>query len=613
MKIRTTLWLIAIVGCSALGIWQRQNLSIFWREYNAFWRYYDYRNDSIVYHKPLIPENIARDDPEAATIAEKILGYHEQDERLLSAAEGLVKYPLNEFLLGEFAAFISDNSAYDPNLRLRVAKRLVSLNPEKPFYHYFLADALLARGNNINLVLNAVEHGNRCSDYNIPYDRYKQRVIDVMEKAKLSRIDIRRLDYERLEPSPSYLDRNLISFAAASFADGDNLVGTRICDAVYEMQRKHVLAGNLRAIALNNLNLMSSPISFGHWYNPEGLELQRIELSKDRARENRLRLCARIPENLLADSEKPYVRRQTGINDERKSNSAIVAIMLAPYFGRMFVSVGLAILILALFCLADGYVKSEKVGLVKTLMFAFACLVFFLVARGIFVRLALGDICCCSFYTEMLHPPKIALNVLRNEPILAVIFLAVPAAGLLFLQISRKGRWWVRAIFLAAVTAGCFGVLVLAEYLKYEQLFLDDLIEPIIIIIVIIIAFAEVVLTIIARWLSRWKIVWLAAAASLFGSLSIAAQGYFYLEFLVMLLFILFSATTIVGPSLKDKSPIVSLLTLFGTDTQQVIVRVKCLKLVAPFIVVYWLIFVGLMPASAYRINSEVITSHFIT
>jgi hypothetical protein len=239
-------------------------------------------------------------------------------------------------------------------------------------------------------------------------------------------------------------------------------------------------------------------------------------------------------------------------------------------------------------------------------MFAFACIVFFLIARGIFVRLASGDGCCCSSYTSMLHPSKLALNALRYEPILVLIFLVVPVAGLLLLQISRKSRWWIRAVFLAAVTAGCFGFMVLAEHRDYERLFLEDLIEPIIIIIVIIVAFAETVITIIAGWLSKWRVIWLAVAASLFGSLSIMTQGYFYLEFLVMLLFILFSAATTVGPAPKDKSPITALFTLFGTDTQQVTIRVRCLKLIAPFIVVYWLIFVCLMPASAYRINCEV-------
>ena len=112
-------------------------------------------------------------------------------------------------------------------------------------------------------------------------------------------------------------------------------------------------------------------------------------------------------------------------------------------------------------------------------------------------------------------------------------------------------------------------------------------------------------LTIIAGWLSKWRVVWLTAAAPLFGSLSIASSGYFYLEYLVMLLFILFSAVIIAGPAPRDKSPFVSFLTLFGTDAQQVTIRVKCLKLVAPFIVVYWIVFVYLMPGSAYRIGCE--------
>ena len=216
-----------------------------------------------------------------------------------------------------------------------------------------------------------------------------------------------------------------------------------------------------RAVSLNNLQMIGSFVNFGNWYLPEGLELQRVELSKERARENRLRLCSRVPEFLLADSEKSDVGSQNNICDERKAESALIAIILAPYFGRMFVSFGLAILILSLFYLAAGNMKNERAGFFKMLMFAFACFVFFLVARGVFVRLVHDS--CGSSYTSALHPPKFTLNTLWREPILAVIFLILPVAGLLLLQISRKGQWRERAIFLATVTAACIGYMFLVD------------------------------------------------------------------------------------------------------------------------------------------------------
>ena len=150
------------------------------------------------YSRPLIPENIAQTDPEAATIAKHLLSHHEQGEWLLSLADGLLKYPQNEFLLDELARTVWFESEYGCQIRLKTAKRLISLNPQKPFYHYFLADALLGCGSDINTVLNAIELGNRCSDYNIPYDKYKQRVISIAEKAKLSRTQIGELRYERM-------------------------------------------------------------------------------------------------------------------------------------------------------------------------------------------------------------------------------------------------------------------------------------------------------------------------------------------------------------------------------------------------------------------------------
>jgi hypothetical protein len=596
------LWLIVVVCCIALGLWQRQNLSTFWREYRSLWCDYEYKDHYIAPLNPSIPKSVAGLDPEAAAIAEIILCHYEDDERLSFLAEHLLKFPQNEFLLCEFVGLISNNRPIDPNLQLRVTERLLSLNSKKPLYYYFLADALLAsrNGNDIGPVLDVVERGYQCTDYNLLYDKYKQRVIDLAEKAKLSRMRIRDLDWERLELPTHDLDRALINFANAAFTDGDNLLGTRICDTIYEKQRKQMLAGDRRSIALNNLTWISLPINFGNWFYPESLELQRAPLSKERAKEDRLRLCARLPESIFADDEKPSVRVQTEINNEHKADSAGIAIVLASHFGRMLMAFGLVIFILVLLSFAEGYAKNEKVGIVKTLMFVFACIAFFLVANGIFLPLALGEHCFSS-YTEILRPYRFGLDILLNEPILALIFLAVPVTGLLLLQISRKVRWWIRAIFLAAVTTGCIGFMFLADYLDNSQLFLEDLAWPIVIIV-----FSEIVITIIAQWLSKWRIVWLAATATLFGSLSILSGGYFYLGLLVMLLFIIFSASIIVGPPPKDKSPIASLFTLTDTKPQQMAIRAKCLKLIAPFIVVYWLIFIELMPASAYRIDYEV-------
>jgi hypothetical protein len=603
MRIRTTLWLIAVIACVALGIRQKDNLSIFMREYNALWRDTDYSSEGKFLRRPLIPEKIAQTDPEAAQIAEHILSHYVEGEWLSSLADGLLKYPQNEFLLDELAGSIYYESEYGCQIRLEIAKRLLSLNPQKPFYHYFLADALLDSGSDINKVFDTIEQGNRCSDYNIPYEKYRQRVISIAEKAKLSRKQIGWLDFERREQSPYNLDRKLIGFAAAAFADGDNQIGTRICDTVYEMQRKHILAGDRRAIAANNVNVSASFVQSGNYCAPEGLELQRVGLSKERARQDRLRLCSRIHEGILAESEKTDLKTQSEIKDEQKSHSAHIAFILAPYFGRMFISFGVAIIILFLFILSAGNMRNEKAGFIKMLMFAFACFIFFLVSRGIFVQLVRSNTCDHGFYTEMLRPLPLTLSNLKDEPIWPMIFLGVPLAGLIFLQISRKCRWRARAFFLATVTVACIGFFLWDQRREFNRLYFKDLIGPI--IVFAIIAFAEIVLTIIAGWLSKWKIVWLAMSSALFGVISIGTWGYYYPEYLVMLLFILFSAAVIVGPAPKDKSPIILFLTLFGTGVQQSVNRVKCLKLIAPFIVVYWILFINQMPSTAYLIYSE--------
>jgi hypothetical protein len=608
MRIKTLLWFLAFIICITLGIWQRQNLSIFLREYNALWHNADYHDDGISFRKPLIPEKVAQIDPEAANIAENLLSHYDHNEWLFALTDIILKYPQNEFLLNRLTDSIWDESQYDSKIRLQIAKRLLSINPQKPQYNFLLADVLLDSGGDINTVLDRIELGNQCTDYNNSYVKYKRRVIDIAEKAKLSRTQIGDLRYEGWESCPYKLDRKLLGFAAAAFADGNNLLGTRICDAVYEMQRKYIVAGDRRAISANNLSMMSSFVYFGNFSSPEGLELQRVNLSQERARQNRLRLCSRVPAYFLSRSDDTPAMPQNTIDEQEQAALSFIAIILSPYFGRMFISFGLAILVLFLFYLTAGNSKNEKASLPKILLFAFACFVFFLAARGYFVNWAFQDICrCgCGSYASMLHPFPFKFSILTEEPVLSVLFLVIPVALLFLLINSGKRLWRPAAILSAAITVICLGIIFSNKYVSLHELSIGDLYNPP--GIVVIIGFIELILIILSRWLSKWKIVWLIVSSIVFGFLSMATWGSYYLECLIMLLFIISSAAVIAGPSLKDTSPLASLSMLFGKDAQKAALRVKCLRLIAPFIVVYWIIFIILMPGSVYRINYE--TNH---
>jgi len=594
MKLKLTLWLLAFLACSALALWQKDNLSTFCREYYSFWRVYEYHQGGFIPKKLLIPSQIAQTDPEAAAVLESIIHWYGENEPLISIAQYLEKFPQNEKFLSDFVFWLSEEKALDPQIQLMTTEKLLHLHPENALYQYLLADSLLAlrNDNDINKALEAIEKANRCSDFNMPYDKYKQRVIDLAEKAKLGQMIITTLNYEGPGPDTGNLRKLPLAFANAAFTDGDYNLGTRICDTIHNMQRKQFMAGSRWQQASRNLNLMSSPIHFGSWRYPEALELQRAAISNQRARELRLRLCAWIPDFLLLDdSQRAYTKTEPEINQGQKADWADLAIFLSPHFGRMFLSMVLTLFVFALLCLLFGYSRNDKIGFFKISLFAFACFCFFVLASRLFIVL-LDNYCCNGRYSlSAIRMPVVQFSMLLDVTPVATIFFAVPFVCLILLYWAKirpaAGKWFVRwskrLLLSGAFASGWIGLLAVSKLFCDSRLQPEDLILPF-----IIVAVATILISGLSRWFCRWRICWLIPVAVLLGSFSIMAEGYFYIGYLVMILFIIFSVLIIVGPASSGA---------FHT---------RCLKLVSPFIIVYWLIFVALMPLSAYRISYDV-------
>jgi hypothetical protein len=594
MKLKITLWLLAILSCSALGLWQKDNLSIFCREYYSYWHDYEYHEDGFVQKKLLISPKIAKSDPEVAAIAESVINWYGNAEPLVSIAQYLDKFPQNEKFLSDFVFWLPEEKALDPQIQLLATKELLRINPENGIYHYLLADSLLANRseNDINSVFNAIEQGNRCADFNMPYDKYKQRVIDLAEKALPGHMIARIINYIGPGPNTDNLRKLPLVFANAAFTDGDSNLGSEICETIHRMQRKWFLSGDTRELSLRNMNWSFMPMRFGNWIYPEALELQRTNISKQRAKEIRLRLCAWIPEVLLLNAgQRVHTKTEPEIKEECKANWALLANLLSPYFGRMFLSFVLTLFVFASLCLFFGYTKNEKVGFFKILLFAFACFCFFIVVGRFFSLLFFEE-----FWHEISHfaempSQRMGLSAIFEGLPVSTLFLAVPLAGLIILLLTKfsvtvKKRWYVRwskkllfCVVLSTVWIGLISILKLFCHRRFEP-------EELIFLFIIVFA-ASFIVSVFSRWLCRWKVFWLLPVAVLFGSFSVVAEGYFYLGYLIMILFIIFSALIIVVPASPAAFP------------------ARCLKLLSPFIVIYWLLFVALMPLSAYRINYE--------
>jgi len=618
MKLRRIIWIIVILCCIGLGVWQRENLSIIWREYSSLNRHFKFKD----YLRPdaaLIKQEIAKFDPEAAAVSEVVLSrshYKKEDECICAIAENLLEYPDNKFLLFELIRYLhwhEHESIIDPQIALKLAERLIKIEPDNAHYHYMKCYLLLLdrRGNNIDAALEEIEYANKCREYGFPYDSYRQQVINIADRAKLGRFLLRELWYSGGgNPFASDVWQELIGRANMAFTDGDTAKGMRITDALAEMQKRQLRDGDPYARAVRNLRFFSGAFSFsfGHWVQPQGLELQRVDLTKERARKNRLQLCA-----LTAPPKKVAEKSKDQDKKEQERRATFLAVHPAVHAGDMFVAFLWGWVVLLLISAIRGFGERNKIGFSAVLLFIVSCVYYFCITKGFFLASLLdgfryGSHCYHFSCIDALRPHPVPLGRIEAEElVIASLFLAGPIVaalalwGLGFLR-PKKGAfwklWYVR--FLAALGVGlvaAFVTLCAASY-RYAGLWQECAITGVLVGVLgwVIITFAW--------WLFRCRIIRLFLVIMFLGAVTVLASGYQYIHYLPMIVFVLTSAIiAVVKPG--ERSSFKTMLRLFSRKPDVTAVRNKCLRLTAPFIVVYWVLFISLTPLVAKSINLE--------
>jgi len=606
MKLRASIWVVVIVVCLGLGLWQGENLGIIWREYSSLNRHIKYEDHSMKIRGPFIPPKVAKEDPEATAVAEVCLGrfHREMDERIEAVAEKLIEYPDNKFLLFELVRYLcEDGRAVDPQVTLTFVERLIALEPDNANYHYIKCYFLLAdrHGNDIDAALEKLEYANKCPRYDLPYSDYRQRAINIANKAKLSRFLLTELQrYEGENPVAFDIWEQLIGQASAAFTDGDTAKGMRITDALAEMQKRQLRDGEPRAISLKNLMFFSGPCIFGHWQHPLGLELQRVNLAKEQARNNRLQLCA-----LMASRKKPAEKNKNTNEKKEEKQTASLAAYPAVHVGEMFVAFLWVYVILLFASAARGFGERNKLGFLDILLFIIGCVCYFCIVKGFFLVSLLESFCYFS-YIDALRPIP-GLEYIERMPMLVVLFLAGPIVaalalwGLGFLK-PKRGAFW-RLWYVRVPVSLVMGAIAAFIALCTEDFVSVALWEGCVVVGVLAGVLAWVIIT-VAWWLFRCRIVRLFLVATFLGSITVLASGYRYVHYLPMIVFILASATIAVVKT-NEGSAFKTVLRLFSRKPDVAAIRNKCLRLIAPFIVVYWGLFIALMPLLAKSINLE--------
>ena len=512
-----------------------------------------------------------------------------------------------KFLLFALVEYIYDYArVVDPQIVLRFVERLIALEPDNSNYRYIKCYFLLAdRGSNdIDAALEELEYANKCCGYSLPYDSYKQRAIDIADKAKLSRFLLMELGFSIVyNPAASNLWRQLIEHASVAFTDGNIAKGMRITDALAKMQERQLRDGDPLARSSRSFSV---PYIFGNWQQPQGLELQRVNLTKERARNNRLQLCA-----LMASRKKPVEKNKNTDEEEKKKEKeqrvASIAVYPAVHSAEMFITSLWGCGILLLISAVRGFGERKKLRFLDILVFIIGCVFYFCIAKGFFLLSLLEDLCWFSYsYIDALRPIP-GLEYIERMPTLVVLFLAGPIVaavalwGLGLLK-PKKGAFW-RFWYVRVLVALCVG-LIAAYITLCNEIFISAASWRRCAIWGVLAGLLALVIITFAWWLFRWRIVRLFLIATFLGSATILACGYRYIHYLPMIVFILASAAiAVVKPN--EGSAFKMVLRLFSRKPDVTAVRNKCLRLTAPFIVVYWVLFIVLTPLLAKSIKLE--------
>ena len=408
--------------------------------------------------------------------------------------------------------------------------------------------------------------------------------------------------YSRGNPVTSDIWQQLIGQANVAFTDGDTAEGMRITNALAQMQKRQLRDGDPYAVAIRRLRFFSGVCSFGHWDEPHCLELQRVNLTKEQAKENRLQLCT-----LMATPKNAAEEKEDQGKKEEDKRAVFLAVHPAAHAGQMFVAFLWGCGILLVISVVSGFGERNKVGLSGILLFITGCVFYFCIVKGFFLVSLLDSFSCCHFsYIDALRPIP-GLVYIEYEPVLVGLFVAGPIVaalalwGLSFVR-PKKGAfwrlWYVRV--LAALAIGAIAAFIALCTLSFRW---EGSWQRSIIVGVLAGILAWVIIT-FAWWLFRCRIVRLLLFATFLGSVTILASGYRYVHYLLMIAFVLASAIiAVVKPG--EVSSFKTMLRLFSRKPDIAAIRNKCLRLTVPFIVVYWVLFISLTPLVAKSIDLE--------
>jgi hypothetical protein len=534
--------------------------------------------------------------------------YHEEYEHLPVLAENLLKFPNSEFFLLSCTNEIFRSNELDQEIGVKLAEKLIDLDKNNSLYRYLKAGALLAdrRGDNITSALDEINVAATYLNFYFPETKYIQRTVTIAEKASLRPALVGMLSTPYFHAaSVRQIQKALLRYASRAFTDGEVEKGLLIDDAINSIGKNQLDAGYNEARFIINSKYLYSSFQFGHWSSPEALELQRADITEQRAQQNRFQFCPYVLqqiENERTTGRGDYsLHREPKITDERM----IFAVSVAMYNGRMLFATAVVWLALVVICKVRGLSGNQTAGITALLSFAVASLCYFFLVNGrCFIPLRF--ICDCYFvHPSMMRPESLGLKYILDVPVHTFVFLICPVLAALLLwsasHFCKMSFWWrillklVLTIVVSVIAASLLGTLI---HFTHERMDLPKFLPAVVFIFIFVL-----LIVIFAFWLSKFRLVRGTLAAMPLGVLTAMASPYAYVSQIPMILFVVICTLIVLNKPSAPVSFRKTLTGIFSSRPESAAIRNRAIKLLAPFIFIHWLLFVASVPTCAQYIE----------
>jgi hypothetical protein len=392
----------------------------------------------------------------------------------------------------------------------------------------------------------------------------------------------------------------LLRHANRAFTDGETEKGLLIDDAISSIGKKQLEAGHYEARLIRGSKNIYQPYPFGRWSCPEILELQRANITEQRARQNRFKLCPHAPQQVKTEETKEG--EDSGLNKkpEITVEEAIIAVPVAVHNGRMLFIMVWVLLALVVICKVRGWSGSQRTGFVALFSFAAASLCYFYVINGQFL-----DELCCFSYASIMYPRPFDWDPIvnyRTVDFFVLLVCSISTTALLWAagRPCQMSFWWrmllklIITITVSAIAAVLLGVIM---YLDRDCTHFEF--SPIFVFIFIL----ALPIVIFAPWLSKLRFVRGILAAIPLGVLTALAGPYAYISQILMILFVAICTLIVLNKPSESMSFIQAPRNIFSKQPESAAIRGRAVKLLAIFLVIHWLIFTSSVSTCAQYIE----------